>query len=82
MGDRSLRSYFVDGIKYVRIYNPDTDRFFIQPVPREGSDFFTTELEAFRKLHCEPDIAGRFPKKLSGYPGTDGKVQTAGWTGL
>jgi hypothetical protein len=76
MGDRSLRSFFVDGIKYVCIYDPDTDRFFTQHVPREGSDFFTTELEAFRKLHCEPDITGRFPKKLSGYPGTDRKFQT------
>jgi hypothetical protein len=76
MGDRSLLSFTVDGIKYIRIYNPDTDRFFIQPVPREGSDFFKTELEAFRKLHCEPDITGRFPKKLSKHPGTDGKVQT------
>jgi hypothetical protein len=76
MGDRSLRSFFVDGIKYIRIYNPDTDRFFIQSVPRQGSDFFKTEIEAFRKLHCEHDITGRFPITLSGYPRTDGKVQT------
>ena len=39
-----MRSYFMNGIKYIRVYNPDTCRFFTQPVPRVGSNFFTSEL--------------------------------------
>ena len=45
MDDRSLRSFFVDGIKYILTYDPDTDHFFIQPVPRDGSDFFKLNLK-------------------------------------
>ncbi len=56
LANRSMQFFFVDGIKYIRIYDPDTDRFFIQPVPRGGSDFFASELEGFRRLHCEPVI--------------------------
>jgi len=76
MENRSMRSFLVDGIKYIRIYDPDTNRFFTQPVARAGSDFLTSELEDFRKLHREPDITGRFPRKLSKTHETDGKVET------
>jgi hypothetical protein len=75
MGDRSMRSFFVGGIKYMRIYDPDTDdSFFIQPVLREETDFSKTELETVRRLHYEPDITEKMPKRLLRYPKTNGKV--------
>jgi hypothetical protein len=38
--------------------------FFIQPVPREETVFSKTELETVRRLHCEPDITEKMPKRL------------------
>jgi hypothetical protein len=60
-----MQSFLVERIGNIRVYNLETDRFFMQLFPREGSDFFAPEFEAFRKLHSEPDLTGR---KLSKSP--------------
>ena len=57
-------NFYVDGVKYARLYDIIEDNIGIMPIPPRGSDFFNEDFEAIKDLHCEPQLNGRVPKNL------------------
>jgi len=57
-------NFYVDGVKYVRLYNIIDDYLGVMPIPPRGSDFFNEDFEAIRDLHSEPPLNGRVSKHL------------------
>ena len=58
-------NFYVDGVKYARLYDIIEDNIGIMPIPPRGSNFFNEDFEAIQDLHCEPQLNGRVPKYLS-----------------
>jgi len=58
-------NFYVDGVKYARLYDIIEDNIGIMPIPPRGSNFFNEDFEAIKDLHCEPQLNGRVPKNLS-----------------
>ena len=57
-------NFYVDGVKYARLYDIIEDNIGIMPIPPRGSNFFNEDFEAIKDLHCEPQLNGRVPKNL------------------
>ena len=57
-------TFYVDGVKYVRLYDIIDDYLGVMPIPPRGSNFFNEDFEAIKELHCEPPLNGRVPKHL------------------